>query len=280
MLTDSTSQTPNLSQSCQKLCNDDTLLRSNILEMISVPKRDYEKLVVDLEEYRRVEAERKLKWDDRSKLVYEELLADQAYYRDRCLRAEAKCETLELVDRQRASLFAEGKGFPVEMQNALRRKSVKMAELENQVYNQRYFRQFISLDTIPRRATNSTRISTTYTEMKSQLMSLSVLHGLQHPLSHALHNKSPDLSLLLCGTLCGKGYPDNHICTSPTYNGISANKIVQSLTGAALQEWIFCTNFQESFQCASLINTPLLDRFRILVSGIGTIPAANCIVTI
>lgn len=273
-LTASTSPLPSLSQSYNKSYEEDAALPSNSLDMVSLPKLDYEKVLADhaclREEYRQVEAEWKSQRDDRPKLVDEDLLADQAYYRDKYLRARAECETLELAERQRASLFAEAKGISIKMQYAMKRKSDRIAELEKQVHKQRYLRPFISLDTSPIRTTNSTQLSTTYAEMKSQLVSMSILPGLQHPHSNALHNQSPDLKLLLCGTLCGKGHIDSHNCTSPTHNGVSANKIVQSLTGTALHEWIFCAHFQESFRCASLINTPLLESFRDLISSIGT----------
>jgi hypothetical protein len=202
------------------------------------------------------------------RLLYDQSLSELAHFRAKYRDLEADYQALERNNRQLSSVLAATKGISVEVQHEIKCKGNRIADLEKQVRNQRLIHSFVSLDTSPNQVRNARRLSVAFSELKSQIFSLSVLTGLERLRKNPFHSQQLDLQKLECKAFCAERSSSPHQCTPPDYANYSPNMIVQALMSAAIHDWVFRVDFQESFHCLASMDTPLLAEYR---NGIVTI---------
>jgi hypothetical protein len=206
-----------------------------------------------------------------SRLLYDQSLSELAYFRAKFRDLEADYQALERNDRQLSSVLAATNGISVEVQQVIKSKSNRIADLERQVRNQRLIHSFVSLDKSSNQIRNTRRLPGVFSELKSQIFSLSVLTGLEQLRKNPFHGQQLDLQKLSCTAFCVGQSSSSHQCTPPDYANYSPNTIVQSLTSAAIHDWIFHVDFQKSFHCIASMETPLLAEYRNAIATICTL---------
>ncbi|KAH8685483.1 hypothetical protein BGZ60DRAFT_92964 [Tricladium varicosporioides] len=128
-----------------------------------------------------------------------------------------------------------------------------IAELKQRLKDQTFAQRLLGNGDGKQALPSRDKIKSSHGDMRKNIMGLSVLEDIRYTANEIRGVNSEDLNTL-------KGVVLSDIAQAPSLDDVSHSLDiwVQSLTGAAVCEWIF----KESYQCTAMMNTPLLDGYR------------------
>jgi hypothetical protein len=172
-----------------------------------------------------------------------------------------KLSELEKVDRHIVENMRVQRSIQAEsLPGIVEERNKTIAELKQRLNDQAFAQQLLGKENSKQELPNRNRIKSSYEDMRKNILGLSVFGDVYYFTADeiSLYN-SIDLTALKDRAL-------GHTLQSPRRDDVSRSLDVwiQSLTGAAVCEWIF----KESYQCIAMMNTPLLDGYRRSLSTI------------
>jgi hypothetical protein len=166
------------------------------------------------------------------------------YFRKKWL--EAKKENEDLVENrlEERRLLASG-NTSVNLINRIEKHAQSNTFNKRQMANHKFLQPFLGLKKGEQIPLNLNQIQSHHTRMKTDFIALSILKIFHHPEVTSAGAESQVLSELKCKV------------SSDLYHQ-PVNQVIQSLTGAAVCEWIF----NQKLLCTAMLNTPLLEAYR------------------
>ncbi|KFY32333.1 hypothetical protein V493_00300 [Pseudogymnoascus sp. VKM F-4281 (FW-2241)] len=161
-----------------------------------------------------------------------------------------------MVENMRVQQGVQAKSLP----GIVEERNKTIAELKQRLNDQAFAQQLLRKENGKKELPNRNRIKSSYEDMRKNIMGLSVFGDIYYYTADeiSLYNYI-DLTAL-------KNRALGDSLQSPLQDDVSRSLDVwiQSLTGAAVCEWVF----KESYQCIAMMNTPLLDGYRRSLSTI------------
>lgn len=183
---------------------------------------------------------------DRSHETVRDLFNDNLYFRQKWSDSEERRKKIDRNGRLRHSLLAPGSaGLLHRMADTIESQNEKINTLQRQLSNQTFLQQFLTLGRGEEVPINQAQIKMYHTKMRRDFRSLSIMDCFQHPREKSACFESQDLN-----ELKSKVFSD--------VNRYPIGLVIQSLTGAAICEWVF----NGKMQCTAMMNTPLLEGYR------------------
>lgn len=172
-----------------------------------------------------------------------------------------KLSKLEKVDRHMVENMRVRQGIQAKsLPRIVEERNKTIAELKQRLNDQAFAHQLLGKENGKQELPNRDGIKSSYEDMRKNIMGLSVFGDVYYYTADeiSLHN-CIDLTAL-------KNRALGDTSQSPLQDDVlhSLDEWIQSLTGAAVCEWIF----KESYQCIAMMNTPLLDGYRRSLSTI------------
>lgn len=182
-----------------------------------------------------------------------DLFNDNIYFRKKLASVEKERKKLDQEQRLINSLSA------VNMVDRAKSQQGRITDLERQLNNQTFLKPFLELEREYRSPLNLKRIKHSFTKMKGQFGSLSIMDEFQYLRENFLHQQSKDADELLRKVLgdVPQSAPHDH-SSWQIGDRVPADIMVQSLVGAAVCEWVF----QAELRCTAMMNVPLLESFK------------------
>jgi hypothetical protein len=199
--------------------------------------------------------------------THHDLSKELAYYKQRCHEAEQECADLKIERRTIVSL----EGVPQkELTEVLCRYIRKISLFKEQVKNQGVMERYLGIGDSTSYISNERRFTSLFGTLKEQLCAVPVVNGTENPSIGVLYGKSLDLDNLL-SIVFGvgeKGKPSRLADSIPELPALTMYELVQALTGAALQDWIF----QSEYKPHMTTNSLLLQKYRDHITTLCTYP--------
>jgi hypothetical protein len=189
--------------------------------------------------------------------AYHHLSNELAYYKHRAHEAEQECTNLKLERRQLVSL---GGAPQKEVTKVLCQNIRHISLLKQQLEDRGELERYQGIRNSHSNASNEHQFIPHFRTLKEQLRTVLVVNGTENPSIGALYGKSPDLDNLL-STIFGfgeKGKPARLADSVPEFPALTMYELIQSLTGAAIQSWIF----QHEYRPHGMTHSPLLQKYR------------------
>ncbi len=181
-----------------------------------------------------------------------DLFNDNLYFRRKWLDSEERRKKNDRNGRLRHSLLAPGSADVLQtMADTIETQNEKINILQRQLSNQKFLQQFLTLGRGEEVPFNQAEIQIHHAKIKRDFRSLSIMTCFQHPRETSAYFESRDLN-------------DLKLKVSSELSGYPIGLVVQSLTGAAICEWVF----NGKMQCTAMMNTPLLEGYRYHLSTI------------
>lgn len=184
---------------------------------------------------------------------YEKLQSDLDYFRKKSARAEAEVTQLKRESRSREAFIAKTRGISLEVQDEIKNKDSQIYAEKHKRTIQEFVQPFIASDTKRLVHEKFKKIEAQHSELRSLLLSIPVLSSSKHNHVSKTIRESSDLNGLLPSVLGNDS----------TSGELADNQLVLSLAGAAVRKWVF----QEKFTNIYLTCTPLLEKYRYLISS-------------
>lgn len=183
---------------------------------------------------------------DCSNETLRDLFNDNLYFRKKWSDSEERRKKIDRTGRLRHSLLAPGSADVLQtMADTIETQNEKINTLQRQLSNQAFLQQFLTLGRGEETPLNQTQIQINHTKIRRDFRSLSIMNCFQHPGETSACIESQDLN-----ELKSKAFSD--------VNRYPVGLVIQSLTGAAVCEWVF----NGKIQCTAMMNTPLLEGYR------------------
>jgi hypothetical protein len=183
---------------------------------------------------------------DRSHETLRDLFNDNLYFRKKWSDSEERREKIDRNERLRHSLLASGSAEVLQtMADTIEIQNEKINILQRQLRNQKFLQQFLTLGRGEEVPLNQAQIQIDHKKMSREFRSLSIMNCFQHPGETSGCVESQDLK-----ELKSKVFSDLHRCP--------IGLVIQSLTGAAVCEWVF----NGKIQCTAMMSSPLLEGYR------------------
>jgi hypothetical protein len=190
---------------------------------------------------------------DTSKDCCDELLSELARYKQRCEKSELQCTVLLDGDRYLESMFAKVRIEDADFVRELRKAMAEIATLKRQREDRITLEPSVFALEDANQTTVALQIRLLFTDLKDRVNGIPARTMAQMPLLHKLCENSSDLEDLLRAVSGHTDQPDLRVLCD-----LSLQELIQALTGAAIRQWIFESNFQ----IPSLRINPLLQRYR------------------
>jgi hypothetical protein len=175
-----------------------------------------------------------------------DLFNDNLYFRKKWSDSEERRQKTDRNGRLRHSLLAPGSADVLQtMADTIEAQNEKINSLQRQLNNQTFLQPFLTLGTAEGVPINQVQIRTFHAKMRRDFRSLAIMDYFQHPGGTFACVESRDLSELKSKVLSD-------------VNHYPVGLVIQSLTGAAICEWVF----NKKMQCTAMMNTPLLEGYR------------------
>lgn len=172
-----------------------------------------------------------------------------------------KLSILEKVDRHTVENTRVRQGIQANsLSGIVDEQNKTISELKQRLNDQAFARQLLGKENGKREIPNRDRIKSSYEDMRKNILGLSVLEDVHYYTAGEIGLLDGIDSTTLKNRALGNT-PHSPIQDDESH---SLDVWVQSLTGAAVCEWIF----NESYQCIAMMNTPLLDGYRRSLSTI------------
>lgn len=154
-----------------------------------------------------------------------------------------------MVESERVQQGIQAKSLP----GIVEERNKTIAELKQRLKDQAFAQRLLGKGNGKQVLPSRDKIKSSHEDMRKNVMGLSVLEDIHYTADEIRGVNSKDLRAL-------KGRVLSDIAQPPLPDDVShsLDVWVQSLTGAAVCEWIF----KESYQCTAMMNTPLLDGYR------------------
>jgi hypothetical protein len=189
----------------------------------------------------------------------QELINENVSLRKKLSDMAEKCNRLDHNERLKNSLQVfRPLGLEQrikDLEDRMKRQNQEILDLRLQRKNLKPFRLFLEPDSSRRVENNMERIKDCHGQMERSLESLSIRSNYQQS---AWNMESRDLSELKYRALGNWSYDGSD----------PVGRLVQSLTGAAVCDWVFHTKFQ----CVDMMNTMILEAYRELLRASGKCP--------
>lgn len=183
---------------------------------------------------------------DRSHETLRDLFNDNLYFRKRLSDSEERCKKIDRNGRLRQSLLAPGSPEVFQtMADTIETQNEKINTLQRQLTNQKFLQQFLTLGRGEEVPLNQAQIQLDHLKMKREFKSLSVMNCFQHCGEAFTCIESHDLNDLKSKVFLN-------------LNRYPVGLLIQSLTGAAVCEWVF----NGKIQCSAMMDTPILEGYR------------------
>jgi hypothetical protein len=183
---------------------------------------------------------------DRSHETLRDLFNDNLYFRKMWSDSEERRKKIDRNGRLRHSLLASGSSDVLQtMADTIEAQNEKINNLQRQLNNQTFLQPFLTLGRGEEVPLNQVQIRTYHAKMRRDFRSLSIMNYFQHPEGTSTCLESRDLNEL-------KSKVPSDVDHYPV------GLVIQSLTGAAICEWVF----NGKMQCTAMMNTPLLEGYR------------------
>jgi hypothetical protein len=187
-----------------------------------------------------------------------DLLSDNHHFRQRCLLLEQELEDFRREKRSKASLERlshEHSGWSES--STIQSKDKLIADLNRRLTNQRFLQPFLQLSADQRPLLDLKKIERSYCHIKDAIYCLAGMK--ESECTIPMEFDSEGLGALLERSL-GR---DSQLLScraekSRSASSHSSSLMMQSLTGAAVCEWVFLPDMR----CAALLSTPLLESYR------------------
>jgi hypothetical protein len=183
---------------------------------------------------------------DRSHETLRDLFNDNLYFRKKWSDSEERRKKIDRNGRLSHSLLAQGSANVLQtMADTIEAQNEKINSLQRQLNNQTFLQPFLTLGRGKEVPLNQVQIRTYHAKMRRDFRSLSIMNYFQHPDGTSTCVESRDLNELKSKVLSD-------------VNHYPVGLVIQSLTGAAICEWVF----NGKMQCTAMMNTPLLEGYR------------------
>ena len=183
---------------------------------------------------------------DRTHETLRDLFNDNLYFRKKWSESEERREKIDRNDRLRHSLLAPGSADVIQtMADTIEIQDEKINTLQRQLSNQKFLQQFLTLGRGKEVPLNQAQIQINHKKMTREFRSLSIMNCFQHPGETSVCLESQDLNEL-------KSNISSDVHCYPI------GQVIQSLTGAAVCEWVF----NGKIQCTAMMSSPLLEGYR------------------
>ncbi|KAN0096635.1 hypothetical protein V8E51_015440 [Hyaloscypha variabilis] len=183
---------------------------------------------------------------DRTHETLRDLFNDNLYFRKKWLESEERREKIDRNERLKHSLLAPGSSDVFQtMADTIEIQDEKINTLQRQLSNQKFLQQFLTLGRGKEVPLNQAQIQINHKKMTREFRSLSIMNCFQHPGETSTGLESQDLN-----ELKSKISTDLHC--------YPIGLVIQSLTGAAVCEWVF----NGKIQCTAMMSSPLLEGYR------------------
>jgi hypothetical protein len=183
---------------------------------------------------------------DCSHEILRDLFNDNLYFRKKWSDSEERCKKIDRNGRLRHSLLAPGSADVLQtMADTIETQNEKIYALQRQLSNQTFLQQFLILGRGKEVPINQSQIQSYHAKMRRDFRSLSIMNCFQHRRETAACFESRDLT-----ELKSKVVSD--------VNCYPIGLVIQSLTGAAVCEWVF----NGKIQCTAMMSSPLLEGYR------------------
>jgi hypothetical protein len=176
-----------------------------------------------------------------------DLLNDIQYFRGELTKLAE--EHRHMVENERVRHGIQTKSLP----EIVEERNKTIAELKQQLNDQAFARELLGKGWGKQVLPSRNKIKSSYEDMRKNIMGLPVLDDIHFTADEIRGVKSKDFATLKDRVLGNIGHS-----SSPNDMAHSLDVWVQSLTGAAVCEWVF----KESYQCIAMMHTPLLDGYR------------------
>ncbi|KAL5354077.1 hypothetical protein ACLOAV_000162 [Pseudogymnoascus australis] len=181
-----------------------------------------------------------------------------------------KLSILEKVDRHTVENTRVRQGIQANsLSGIVDEQNKTISELKQRLNDQAFARQLLGKENGKREIPNRDRIKSSYEDMRKNILGLSVLEDVHYYTAGEIGLLDGIDSTTLKNRALGNT-PHSPIQDDESH---SLDVWVQSLTGAAVCEWIF----NESYQCIAMMNTPLLDGYRRSLSSIEVLQAVDSV---
>jgi hypothetical protein len=181
---------------------------------------------------------------DRTHESLRDLFNDNMYFRKKWL--EAKKEHEDFVENllQERRLLGSG-NTDANLINRIEKQAQNHTFHKRQMANHKFLQPFLGLGRGEQVPLNLDKIKSHHSEMKTDFIALSTLKIFHHPDLTSDGARSQALGELKCKV-------SSNLYDHPI------NQIIQSLTGAAVCDWVF----GQKLLCVAMLNTPLLEGYR------------------
>jgi hypothetical protein len=188
------------------------------------------------------------------------LFNDIEYFRGKLSKSEN--ERRRMAENERVRQNFQAWSFP----EILEERNKTVADLNQRLQDQDFVQPFLEKKSGKRALPNRDKIKSSYEDMRKNIMALSVFEDIHYTADEIRGINSKDLSSLRDRVLSEVAQP-----SLPDNVSYSLDIWVQSLTGAAVCEWVF----KGKYQCTAMMNTPLLDAYRRALSTFCEQPRSN-----
>jgi hypothetical protein len=195
----------------------------------------------------------------------ESMLIDElTHYKLRCKKAEKECEKLKLERRINESLESSRNRLD-DQAKVLLEKEWQIISLRKRRHTLTDMKKYLAIGSIETGASNEKLMSVKFQELKEQLPKILVTDGARVPAIGHLRRSSAELDDIL-STLFPTHSTREVDMVRDSAPPLTLYELVQALIGAAIHLWIF----QKEFLVQTLVNTPLLQRYRDYITNLCT----------
>lgn len=181
------------------------------------------------------------------------LATELAHYKRLYQEAEEERTRMQVETRE----IRSWRNTHAELADIIQDKGTQIRKLEKKLSTQTALESHIDGDNLRHPVSNGQPLRSKFSELKSQLPKITVINGTDCLDIGRLFGESTDLDVLLSTVFPGGG-----ALSSQTTLGVSSKfnlyELVQALTGAAIHQWVF----ESEFWWPAMIITPLLQRYR------------------